>query len=251
MEYAAHYAKIYSGKIHLLHVEISSLGSFSKEKEQANVKKLEALKDELLKLTDGIPVNFSTISDPDEASSGIATFVEDHDFDIIIMGTNGVSDVEEAFFGSNTSRLIKSSALPVIAVPTNVRFKPFKKIVYATEFHSEDKVYIQKLHLKFNSETIIHVVNVTHHAGLVNKAGLELFKSEVLEMVDHKNMLFSLIQSSEEIDQALDTFITQQKADLLVLLAKESNFLSRIFDRSVTKEVVYFARFPILIFKAN
>jgi hypothetical protein len=94
-------------------------------------------------------------------------------------------------------------------------------------------------------------VNVTHHAGLVNKAGMELFKSEVLEVVDPKNMVFSLIQSSEEIDHALDKFITVQKADILVLLAKESNFLARIFERSVTKEMVYFAKFPILVFKAE
>jgi nucleotide-binding universal stress UspA family protein len=251
MEYAARYAKAYSGRIHLLHVEISSLASFSEERKKTNLRKLEALHDELCKLIEGVPVDFSIVSDPDEASSGISNFVIGKDFDIIIMGTNGVSDVEEAFFGSNTSRLINSSQMPVIAVPSGVFFEPYKKIVYATEYHSEDKDYIQKLQSKFNSNTIIHVVNVTHHAGLVNKAGMELFKSEVLEVVDPKNMVFSLIQSSEAIDHALDKFITDQKADILVLLAKESNFLARIFERSVTKEMVYFAKFPILIFKAE
>ncbi len=251
MEYAARYAKTYSGRIHLLHVEISSLASFSEEQKKINLSKLKALHDELSKMIEGVPIDFSIVNDPDEASSGISDFVKDKDFDIIIMGTNGISDVEEAFFGSNTSRLIKSSQLPVIAVPLGVTFEPFKKIVYATEYRSEDKEFIQKLQSKFNSETIIHVVNVTHNAGLVNKAGMELFKSEVLELVDHKNMVFSLIQSSEEIDHALDKFITDQKADILVLLAHESNFLARIFDRSVTREMVYFAKFPILIFKSK
>ena len=251
MEYAAHYAKAYSGRIHLLHVEITSLASYSEKQRQDNLKKLESLKDELAKIIENLPVECSIVNDPDEASSGISDFVEGKDFDIIIMGTNGVSDVEEAFFGSNTSRLINASKLPVIAVPIGVIFEPFTKIVYATEYHSEDKVYIQKLQSKFNSNTVIHVVNVTHHAGLVNKAGMELFKSEVLEVVDPKNMVFSLIQSSEAIDHALDKFITDQKADILVLLAKESNFLARIFERSVTKEMVYFAKFPILIFKAE
>jgi nucleotide-binding universal stress UspA family protein len=48
---------------------------------------------------------------------GIETYVEDHDIDLVVMGTHGRSGVERFLLGSTTEEVIRKGQSPVLAVP--------------------------------------------------------------------------------------------------------------------------------------
>jgi len=54
-------------------------------------------------------------------------------FDLIVMGTNGVSDYFEFFTGSDTYKVIKGISTPVLLIPTECAFSPISSIVYSVD----------------------------------------------------------------------------------------------------------------------
>ena len=76
-------------------------------------KKLEDFKAEILKKWPTIKVN--TLVSDGKPFKVINEVAKDNKCDTIVMGTNGANGIEQ-FTGSTTSRVIKSSEIPVIAV---------------------------------------------------------------------------------------------------------------------------------------
>lgn len=74
---------------------------------------LEKLKDDAVKKE--VKVSISTINDP-SASNGIIRFADDHDIDLIIIGSHGRSGLKKAVLGSVASGVIKSVNCPVMIV---------------------------------------------------------------------------------------------------------------------------------------
>jgi len=53
-----------------------------------------------------------------------------HHCDLIIMGTHGASGYRDGFIGSNTYRVIKHSACPVLTVPPTGKYNSFKNVLF-------------------------------------------------------------------------------------------------------------------------
>lgn len=52
---------------------------------------------------------------------------------MVIMGTKGVGNARNAFFGSNTVHVIRTSGIPVLSVPARAKFVPIKQLMYLTD----------------------------------------------------------------------------------------------------------------------
>lgn len=52
-----------------------------------------------------------------QASSAIVTYVEDHDVDLVVLGTHGRSGLERYLIGSVAEKVIRRSPVPVLTVP--------------------------------------------------------------------------------------------------------------------------------------
>lgn len=67
-------------------------------------------------------------------SRTILEYVDDHDIDLIVMGTHGHSGPESTRLGSTTERVISATRVPVLAVPKPVdTSNGFDRIVIATD----------------------------------------------------------------------------------------------------------------------
>jgi len=54
----------------------------------------------------------------DTPSQGIRSYVDDHDVDLVVMGTRGHTGVERYLLGSVTEKTVRTSSVPVLTVPT-------------------------------------------------------------------------------------------------------------------------------------
>jgi nucleotide-binding universal stress UspA family protein len=249
IEYAANIAQKYGGRLFLIHVVLTSKSGQIHDS-RSLVEKLKAIAEQTDKnFTLSAPCITDLIEHPDQPSKGIIRYATENKMDCIVMGTNGVMDVEEAFFGSNTSRVIMQSQVPVLSIPESAKFKGLATIVYASDFEKDDKVNIGHLFEWFNDAGTLRVVNVTHKANLVSKAGLELHKLDITKELPNRKIEFDLIESSEDVDKVLDRYTLNEQADMLVLLSKNRSFFERIFNASLSKRMVYFTSYPVLVFK--
>lgn len=249
-EYTFKYAEASGAEVHLIHVVLQSKKDARSEFIQEAQFRLKHMAYELQQsFGRNVGLSFAVVEENEEPSRAINRVAEQEAFDLVAMGTNGVADVEESFFGSNSARVIRQGKVPVMVIPMQVQFAPFTKLVYASEFEEDDANNIQRLRKWVGKEAVIHVVHVTDHASLIKKASFSIFKDQLFKATGDEKLEFHLIESAEEVDKALDQYVLKNAAQMLILLSKHRNFLERIFQRSLSKQMVYFTDYPVLVFK--
>ena len=73
------------------------------------------------------------------AFAGIIDESKKHKIDLIVMGSQGASGLQEMFIGSNTEKVVRRSSVPVLVVKSNGVEFDIKNIVFASDFKKESK----------------------------------------------------------------------------------------------------------------
>ena len=173
----------------------------------------------------------------------------EEEFDLIIMGTTGVSTTGIAL-GSNTSKIIEKSPVPVFCVPENATYTGFKKIIYATDYQPDDKKALQRVvSFAILFDARINIVHLSHHQTDEDKQAFQRFMEELKSFIQYDKISSDIIFSKEETSLALEDYFYGQDADLLVLLSKRRNFLENLFHKSVTRQLSFVIDKPFEVIK--
>src|SRR5690606_37881633 len=134
--------------------------------------------------------------------------VSEGGFNLIVMGTKGVSDITETYVGSNTVQVIEKSDCPVLCVPEKASYKKFRKIIYATDYQEEDKKAISQL-LAFATpfQAHVNILHVSHSNKLFEKAVYEDYKNEILTYINYDDVSFSIQVYEDEINIGIDQYM--------------------------------------------
>src|SRR5690606_9169370 len=65
--------------------------------------------------------------------------------DFIIMGPHGTTGINKLLYGSHTTDVMERVSCPVLAIPEDAVFSPYRQIVYATDYQSSDIQALSKL----------------------------------------------------------------------------------------------------------
>ena len=165
---------------------------------------------------------------------------------LIVMGTRGARGIRKYVLGTNTASVIEVSHVPVLAVPELGEFKSFKNVVYATDLKDVDRElqilipYLQEINSK------VHLLHVTPSlkevATLEKKVAASISKAEISNVV-------AKVIVNKDVDEAIDYYITESKADLLAMFTHDLNFYEKLFNRSVTRQMAFHNKIPLLAFR--
>ena len=164
---------------------------------------------------------------------------------LIVMGTRGASGLRGSLIGSNAAAVIDKSAVPVIAVPVNAKFRPIKKIMYASNMinpHQEVRrvsIFARRLHAE------IHVLHVGQETDIA--ASESSLRRELIKVARYDNIHVH-ITNAENIVAAVDSFAAKTQCDLLVMFTHRLNFLEKLFGKSVTRHFAFHSELPLLTF---
>lgn len=254
--YATAIAKATKAKIILLHVYQNPLmiRDLLLEEQLENAPQMEALK-RLKKITRfELVINDDT---PDleikyEATEGLTVdeilfSALTHDVEMIVMGTQGASNLKEIIMGSNTANVIAKSTVPVLAVPQSAKYLGLNKIVFATDFHevknNSSLDSLLEITLLFDSEILIYSVLKNESDMPTAEQTSEYFNLDKLfERIPHSIHT----EVSDDIPEAINTFSKSNYADLLVTIPQKHNFLELLFNKSITRNLVFHTQLPLL-----
>jgi nucleotide-binding universal stress UspA family protein len=167
---------------------------------------------------------------------------------LIVMGTRGARGLRKYVLGTNTASVIEISHVPVLAVPELGDFKNFNTVVYATDLknvQSELKVLIPYLE-EFNAT--VHLLHVT--PSLKDVSALEKKVIADISQAGIKNVVSKVIVN-ENIDEAIDYYVTEAKADLLAMFTHDVTFYEKLFNRSLTRQMAFHSKIPLLAFRQD
>ncbi len=181
-----------------------------------------------------------------EVSSTIIETAIDQSADCIIMGNvDHPADFEE-IFGSKTLSVVKGAKCPVWVIPARIEADTIKSIIYATDLKGDEVEVINYL------TTIADLTGARVKAVHIDEdQEQEVFSSEeiiagITRKLKEKPIVFRNLHRQDTIS-GLDTYIRNQKPDVIVVAREKRGFLGNLFHTSVSKHLVLFAKTPVLI----
>lgn len=175
------------------------------------------------------------------AVSRISEFGDSGYYNLIVMGTKGVSGLKEVFMGSVAGGVISKTSAPVIVVPLDYKFKSLDQVVFAVGDDDLSKQSVLKP---------LHDLVRTHNAELeilhISKNGAPEFE-KLLAALNGLKPKMTKKDGAGDLNQHLNVHIQNNDTDLLCLLRAKKSFLDRFFSESVTLKQTFNSPVPILV----
>ncbi|MEL7001968.1 MAG: universal stress protein [Bacteroidota bacterium] len=184
-----------------------------------------------------------------ELIDSLATTMENDHYDLIVMGTTGISRTNGIFFGSNTEEVIDKVKKPILCIPEQCNFTSFSKLVYASDFIKEDKIAIQEV-ISFATmfDSRINVLHINHNED--NEA-YKKFITELKSFIQYDKIGFVNKNFKDEVGLGIQEYMDQENSDLLVVFKQQRGFVESIFHKSITKTLSHSSEKPLLILKSR
>jgi nucleotide-binding universal stress UspA family protein len=259
IDYAVQIAKINQATIYVIHAcdhlfqpDLENVLS----KEEYNTKQTDEAFNQLeiirrsIEETENVLVNIQLYSGT--ITDTIVVAAEEHRADIIIMGTLGISGVNDFIFGSKTAAVIKNTSIPVITIPVEYDWKPPSKFLLAiNQFDEVADALFPALDLAkvFHAEVRLIVFTAEDKAGaaeFVANAKEIKFAEEKLRKKYDGIVLKAEHLSGRDFEDSINDYIGTNQVDLLVMMTHKRSFIRSIFNRSMTRKMSYHSKVPIL-----
>ncbi|WP_019039591.1 universal stress protein [Psychroflexus tropicus] len=190
--------------------------------------------------------------EPGSTAFVIKSLVEDHEIDMIVMGSSGVSGLEEIVIGSNTEKVVRHSEVPVLVVKNEIKDININRVVFASNFELENVDAFKKAKKfanSFNADMHMLYVNMPGNQFSSTKEIHEQMRSflKKVEMpLDKKNIE---IFNDYSIQQGVLNGSEYLKADLIIIPTHGRKGLSHFFNGSIGEDVVNHSELPVLTLK--
>lgn len=222
------------------------------ELERTNVKELTQYTADLLaSVPESTRLVFHNEVQPGFIQNHLPDLIKSHNVDLIVMGTRGQSGtLKKLFVGSNAARVMEESPVPVLVVPERAMFKPVQKVVFATNLDIPD---IQQRIEPLFEWTWLHPMEL--HFVVVIPPGTEMHSPQQLQTYlelegafKHTPHFLEVLEDTD-VTGAIDSYVNEIQADMLVTSPRKHGFFEKLFSQSVTREMVFQTDIPILCLK--
>jgi len=187
--------------------------------------------------------------DYDELPDAINQIKRSIKFDLIVMGTNGITGAKEVVFGSNTINVIRKVDCPTLVVPEDFKYRAPKDILLPLDLKDSLSDTAFKNVIKFTKDfgEKLHLLRITP-----NNKGLKEIEQDT-ENIDSflGDTLYEYhIMNKVPMTYAVDAYIQSNSIDLTTLLVQKESLFERFFIGSPTTKISNNIRVPLLIFHA-
>ncbi|MBK5277389.1 MAG: universal stress protein [Bacteroidia bacterium] len=199
-----------------------------------------------LKAKTNAPIVFKAIRAHTVADM-VTRYVEKNYTNLVIMGSQGASQLKKTMLGGTTVAVIDSVHAPVLAIPRLAEFKSFKRVVYSSDLKDPKKELEILIPFAQIFDSRIHMVHVVPAIDMQveeqRKSVEALIQNSSYSKIDFKLLI------NDDVPGAIDNYIKEVKADLLTTFTHELNLFEKLFRLSVTRKLAYRGSIPLLAFK--
>ena len=179
----------------------------------------------------------------------IKAAVEKSKIDLVVMGSHGASGFKEMFIGSNTEKVVRTSAIPVLVIKNEHAVFEINDFIFASDFSEECKWSFNQAQ-KFAESTgaKMHLLFVNTPREFKTTAQANETISSFTKGVDLKNYTVN-IYNDTSIEKGILQFAKDINAQLIGMSTHGRKGLSHFFNGSVSEDLVNHANMPVITFK--
>lgn len=185
----------------------------------------------------------------ERAFEGILSFSKKNNIDLIVMGSHGVSGIEEVIIGSNTEKIVRLSDTPVLVIKRNSSEFAAANFVFASDFSKEIKKPFKKMidfAAIFNAK--LNLVMICTPNSFKTTALSEQIMRDFTADLEIKNYS-THIYNDLNIEKGILNFSNSIDADLIGLCTHGRTGLAHFFTGSISEDLVNHAVKPVITFK--
>ncbi len=175
----------------------------------------------------------------------ILDYLKEQGSTIIVMGTKGVSGLQEVLIGSTAEKIVRNASCPVMVVKKYSKFESLKNIVFPNSMEGGQEDLL--MHIK----ELQHVLKATLHMVWIDTSGKADDHTAVKNRLEEfarrfmlKNYTVNVFNAKDKESGVID-FTHKIKADMIAMGTHARKGLSHLLRRSVTEDVVNHVDCPI------
>lgn len=178
---------------------------------------------------------------------------DEHDANLIVMGSHGASGIKEVFIGSNTEKVVRHSDIPVLVIKHNPILFDFETGVFASDFSEEAIASYLKAKITFDKlGAKMRLVYVNAPDGNF-KSSSEIDKRIVnfLNKAEGnvENLASVSVVSDYSVEKGILNFANVIGADVIAVATHGRKGLAHFFEGSVSEDIANHSTLPVMTFK--
>ena len=166
--------------------------------------------------------------------------------DLIVMGMKGKGE-SNSKFGSTTTALINETDIPLLVIPKKANYQTIDTITLASDFSHEKLLshfpILEKMIERFSP--FIQILNVQKKNSKLT-AEVIADKMSTGLMWDKYSHSFNIIER-DDTEDGINKFLKSHPTDLLIMIARKRNFITKIIQPSHTKKMTFQTKIPLLV----
>lgn len=179
---------------------------------------------------------------------GMREVITEHDVDLVVMGTSGRSKLEEMIIGSNTEKVIRHAACPVLTVHDRPGKNEFKNIVYATSL-SDDEIDFAAV-VKNTQEmygSTVHVLRINTPENFQSDTVVKKVMNDFVKKIKLKNYTLNVFNDHSE-EEGIIHFADSINADLVAMSTHGRTGFAHVLVGSIAEDVANHSSRPVLTY---
>lgn len=240
---------------HLLHsapVKSSRISSFSNKltrvMQENAVNDLKHLLERVEKTYANPNHSFKISTSTHDIEQAVAIAVENHDIDLIVMGTKGATGAKEIFLGSNTVEIISNlSKCPILAIPTGIEYKKPENIGFSSGFkrlyNSTELDEIKNLISLYNSKLNVFHIQTNEELDTSQKENLDSLQMYLKNVETNYTEITQYTNITDEIIDLINT----NKIDILTMIKYKHSFFENLFREHVITNLGHQLTIPFMV----
>ncbi len=169
---------------------------------------------------------------------------EHNHYDLIVAGATGSGN--NLFLGSVATNITRNINTNVLIVPSNLTIQSTKKIVLAVDYQDVESFEIFDFlkHIADRKNAEITILTILKDNQTPNDLDSFLKYQYHDSFKDFKT--FDYFINENDAQTGLKEYLESHKVDLLALVTRHHSFYDVVFNRSVSRQIVYNPTIPIL-----
>lgn len=218
--------------------ESVAIEEFEHFKDQINLLKRIAVENHL----GDIEVNYA-LRESDYVVEAILQESKEDDADLVVMGTTGASGMKEIFFGSVASKVMETSACPVMIIPDTANYRGIEKIGLTLEYKPGEMELIDKaLAITRRLGAQLHCL----HVDVYDPERVKVKTLEYKKAFAHEPDIRFHVYNELDVEKGILEFMKFNQFDMVIMRVHHQSVLKELFSYSVAKRVAYHSDIPLI-----
>lgn len=178
----------------------------------------------------------------------ILRHIEENNIDLVAMGTSGAYGLKQWLSNSHAAKVTRHSKVPVLTLKCDRSEFEIEDLLLVSDFHKPEKINIDALKAIIKGLDVdLHFLKVNTQRDFQPNREIRIAMEKFAELNDLDNVEFH-IYCDETVEKGIINFSADTGIELVAIGTHQRSGFSRLFNSSVSENVINHIWQPILTF---